>query len=129
MSWQWPSLQCPVWWQKTCCGVRPDGAADERGRRTVPSRVVQGDDTAFKALNKAYHDVLDIRAGRAVEADFEDSFETWMKVRAWAGVRPPVQTGRQGWGKAQDSFLPPPRRSRLGEGRSYQTHDQNWPCH
>ena len=27
-------------------------------------------------------------------------------------------------GKAQDLFLPPPRRSRLGRGRSYLTHTQ-----
>ena len=43
-------------------------------------------------------------------------------------MRIPVQTGQQGWGKAQDSFLPLPRRSRLVEGRSYQTHSQSWPC-
>ena len=40
-----------------------------------------------------------------------------------------MQTGRQGWGKAQDSFLPPLHRSHLGEGRSYLTHNQSWPCH
>ena len=40
-----------------------------------------------------------------------------------------MQTRRQGWGKAQDSFLPPLRRSRLGEGRSYLTQNQSWPCH
>ena len=43
-------------------------------------------------------------------------------------MRAPMQTGRQGWGKAQDSFLPP-LRSRLGEGRSYLTHTQSWPCY
>ena len=31
-------------------------------------------------------------------------------------TRTSVQTGRQGWGKAQDSFLLPPRRGRLGGG-------------
>ena len=40
-----------------------------------------------------------------------------------------MQTGRQGWGKVQDLFLQPPRRSRIGEGRSYQTHNESWPCH
>ena len=37
-----------------------------------------------------------------------------------------MQTGRQGWGKAHDSFLPPTRRSRLGEGRSYQIKTEHW---
>ena len=29
-----------------------------------------------------------------------------------------MQTGRHGWGKAQESFLPPTRCTRLGRGRS-----------
>ena len=44
-------------------------------------------------------------------------------------TRTPVQTERQGWGKAHDSFLPPLRRSRVREGRSYVTHNPSRPCH
>ena len=40
-----------------------------------------------------------------------------------------MQMGQQGWGKAQALFLPPLGPSRLGEGRSFLTHNQSWLCH
>uniref|UniRef100_A0A7S1IQW7 J domain-containing protein n=1 Tax=Eutreptiella gymnastica TaxID=73025 RepID=A0A7S1IQW7_9EUGL len=42
--------------------------------------VTQGDDTMFKRLNKAYHQILDIRAGRDVEEEFDDSCESWVQT-------------------------------------------------
>uniref|UniRef100_A0A7S4G7I8 J domain-containing protein n=1 Tax=Eutreptiella gymnastica TaxID=73025 RepID=A0A7S4G7I8_9EUGL len=38
-----------------------------------------GDDRIFKLLNHAYQQILDIRAGRSVAEDFDDSLETWME--------------------------------------------------
>jgi len=39
-----------------------------------------GSDEAFKTLSEAYHKVLDLRAGRKVEEDFEDCMANWLDV-------------------------------------------------
>ena len=39
-----------------------------------------------------------------------------------------MKTGGQGWGKAQDWFLPPPYRNGLGGERSYQSLTRKRPC-